>query len=96
MRASQKGGLLAALIVTLISFQPADLKVTDGDTFRAISGPYKGERVRLRTFNAPEMDEEGGPEAKAALQEWISNHEGPIECRQYARDRWARIIAECD
>ena len=68
----------------------------DGDSLKVIAGPHKGERIRLRATHAPEWDQPGGPEATKALKDWVENHDGPIKCTQYARDRWARIIAECE
>ena len=46
------------------------LRVIDGDTF---TGWYDGEEtsVRLAAFDAPAPGEEGGPEAKAALEKLI-------------------------
>lgn len=67
-------------------------RVIDGDTFE-VEGPGRVRlRVRLRRKNAPELDEPGGLEAKAALEARIGGKR--VRIRAYARDRYGRTIAE--
>jgi len=67
-------------------------RVIDGDTF-VVEGPDEVRvRIRLRRVNAPELDEPGGPEAKAALEERILGKR--IHLKSYAIDKYGRTIAE--
>lgn len=68
-------------------------RVIDGDTFY-VQGPDGRDRVRLRRINAPELDEPGGPEAKAALEQRLLHKR--IHLTIYARDRYGRAIAEIE
>ena len=72
-------------------------RVIDGDTLE-----WKGERVRLLGFDAPEMKQtcqrDGvtwpcGKEARKALAEWIGGRE--VTCRGNMRDRYERLLAHC-
>ena len=67
-------------------------RIVDGDTLM-IEIEGKVERVRLRRVNAPEMDEPGGPEAKAALEKKFPPGSA-VRVTIYARDVYARIVAE--
>ena len=67
-------------------------RVIDGDTFEVAGPGGVRVRIRLRRTNAPEMDEPGGPEAKAALEAKIGGKQ--IHLKSYARDRYGRTIAE--
>ena len=67
-------------------------RVIDGDTFEVAGPGGVRVRIRLRRTNAPEMDEPGGPEAKAALEAKIGGKR--IHLKSYARDRYGRTIAE--
>ena len=66
-------------------------RVVDGDTF-IVQGPEGRDRVRLRLLNAPEMDEPGGPEAKAALEKQLLGKR--VHLTIYARDVYGRMVAE--
>ena len=67
-------------------------RVIDGDTFEVAGPGGVRVRIRLRRTNAPEMDEPGGPEAKAALERKIGGKR--IHLKSYARGRYGRTIAE--
>ena len=66
------------------------LRVIDGDTFVAEGPGAVRVRMRLRNFDAPELDEPGGPEAKAALEARLLDKR--VEVRSYATDRYGRAI----
>jgi len=46
------------------------VKVTDGDTLEIRMDGGKADRVRLTGIDAPELSQEHGQEAKAALTKW--------------------------
>lgn len=61
----------------------------DGDTLRI------GEmRVRLFGIDAPEIAQEGGPEARERLRKLVA-YGTLITCRRTATDRYARVVAKC-
>ena len=62
--------------------------VVDGDTI--VIGR---ERVRIQNFNAPELHQPGGPEAKARMQALTLGKE--VHCDGKARDRYGRLVARC-
>lgn len=64
-------------------------RVVDGDTI-----VIARERIRLQNFNAPEMNEPGGPEAKARMQALTQGK--TVHCDGKARDRYGRLVARCD
>ncbi len=65
--------------------------VVDGDTI-TVEDPWGlRTRVRLRDTDAPELDEPGGREAKAALEEELQGRR--VRMISYARDRYGRLIA---
>lgn len=70
------------------------VRIVDGDTLM-IRMEGRAERVRLRRLNAPELDEEGGPEAKAALEERFPVG-SRVRVQPFARDRWGRLVAEVE
>ncbi len=74
----------AAAMLILLSYT-----VTDGDTLRA-----DGVGIRLWGIDAPEPDEPGGPEARAALQAFTAGAE--LRCEVKGTDRYRRIVARCD
>ena len=63
-------------------------RVVDGDTL-----VIDHQRIRIQNFNAPEMNEPGGPEARAKMQALTSGH--IVHCDPKARDKYARIVARC-
>ncbi|MCL5776442.1 thermonuclease family protein [Limibaculum sp. FT325] len=63
-------------------------RVIDGDTLA-----LGDVRIRLHALHAPEMDEPRGREAKAALAAIVGRK--PITCRAVDRDRYGRIVADC-
>ena len=72
-------------------------RVIDGDTLE-----WKGERVRLLGFDAPEMkqtcERDGvtwlcGKEARKALANWIGAHD--VKCEGDTRDKYGRLLAHC-
>ena len=67
-------------------------KIVDGDTL-IVSIEGKNERVRLRRVNAPELDEPGGEEAKAALEEKFPPG-SRVRVTTYARDVYGRLVAD--
>lgn len=67
-------------------------RVIDGDTLEIVDAGGIRTRVRLRSVDAPEMDEPGGPEAKAALKAQLGT--GRLRVTPYARDRYGRLIAD--
>lgn len=79
--------LLILLPVTAYALDGPD-RVVDGDTL-----VIDHQRIRIQNFNAPEMNEPGGPEAKAKMQALTSGH--VVHCDPKARDKYARIVARC-
>lgn len=81
-----------AILLICIAFPALALdgpaRVVDGDTI-AIGR----DRIRIQNFNAPEMNEPGGLEAKAKMQALTSGH--IVHCDPKARDKYARIVARC-
>ena len=67
------------------------IKVLDGDTIDVEDASGVRTRVRFRDYDAPEMDEPGGPEAK----DWMITRlgRGPVSLRAYAKDKYGRTIA---
>jgi endonuclease YncB( thermonuclease family) len=61
--------------------------VVDGDTFR-----YKGERIRLRGIDTPELNEPGGQAARLRLEELIRS--GPVRIVPRGRDVYDRLVAD--
>jgi len=84
----------ALLVLSLSSCAPPCVvqRIVDGDTLIVrIEG--KNERVRLRRENAPEMDEPGGPEAKATLEKRFPVGSA-VTLEIHARDVYGRIIGD--
>ena len=68
------------------------IRVVDGDTIVIEDAGGIQTWVRLRRIDAPEMDEPGGPEAKAALEAaWLGRQ---VRVTPYARDRYGRTVAD--
>lgn len=66
-------------------------RVIDGDTIEIVDAGGIRTRVRLRDVDAPEMDEPGGPEAKATLERQVLGRK--VYVPPYARDRYGRLVA---
>lgn len=64
-------------------------RVVDGDTI-----VIARERIRIQNFNAPEMNQPGGPEAKARMEALTRGK--VVHCDPKARDRYARLVARCE
>lgn len=79
---------LALLLLLSLPAQAQEARVIDGDTL-AIGR----DRIRLQNHNAPELDQPGGPEAKAKLESLTAGKH--VTCEPKARDRYARIVARC-
>ena len=91
---------LLVIALAVILAHPAvagTTRVIDGDTLE-----WKGERVRLMGFDAPEMkqscERDGvtwlcGKEARKALAEWIGDQD--VKCEGDKRDRYGRLLAHC-
>lgn len=62
-------------------------KAIDGDTFR-----YRGQRYRLRDYNAPEIGKPGSKEATRSLQKKLDS--GSYEYKPIAKDAYGRDIVE--
>jgi len=69
-------------------------RVIDGDTIEIVDAGGIRTRVRFQDVDAPEMDEPGGPEAKAALEERLMGHD--VVVTPHARDRYGRLIADVE
>lgn len=80
--------LLLCLVATPALALDGPARVVDGDTL-----VIARERIRLQNFNAPELDQPGGPEAKAKLQAITRGK--IVHCDGKARDRYARLVARC-
>jgi endonuclease YncB( thermonuclease family) len=65
------------------------VRVVDGDTFSTDARP---ERVRLRSLNAPELNEPGGRKAKKALENAILGKKVRLEI--VSHDRFGRAVAQ--
>lgn len=81
-------GILVLLICTPAHALDGTARVVDGDTL--VIGQ---ERIRLRNYNAPEIHEPGGPQAKAKLERLTNGKQ--VHCDPKARDRYARLVATC-
>ena len=91
---------MSAAILTILVACPVlaeSARVIDGDTLE-----WKGERIRLLGFDAPEMkqtcERNGetwlcGKESRKALAEWIGDRD--VECVGDERDRYGRLLAHC-
>lgn len=62
-------------------------KAIDGDTFR-----YKGERYRVRQYNAPELGQPGSQKATRRLQNKLDS--GDYKWEPIAKDAYGRPIVE--
>ena len=88
--------------MTALIFLCATAMAVDGDTLRCANIESANGRVRLARIDAPEMREDAGRQAKAALAAML---DGPVRCRQIDadpripgyqhRDRYGRIVARC-
>ena len=67
-------------------------RVIDGDTIEIVDAGGIRTRVRFRRIDAPELDEVGGPEAKAALEKRMLGKR--VRVTPHARDRYGRLIAD--
>ena len=93
-------GILTTTLVVLLVACPAfadTVRLIDGDTLE-----WKGERIRLMGFDAPEMKQtckrDGvtwlcGKEARKTLAEWIGGRD--VDCEGDKRDRYGRLLAHC-
>jgi len=61
-------------------------KAIDGDTFR-----YRGQRYRLREYNAPEIGQPGSPRATKNLQKKLDS---AYRYKSVARDVYGRSVVE--
>ena len=64
-------------------------RVVDGDTI-----VIARERIRIQNFNAPELHQPGGPEAKARMEALTRGK--VVHCDPKARDRYARLVGRCE
>lgn len=62
-------------------------KAIDGDTYR-----YKGQRYRLRDYNAPEKGQPGSQKATRSLQKRLDS--GQYQYKGVAKDQYGRTIVE--
>lgn len=62
-------------------------KAIDGDTYK-----YKGERYRLRDYNAPEIGRPGSKKATQSLQRKLNS--GNYEYKSVAKDAYGRTIVK--
>lgn len=62
-------------------------KAIDGDTYR-----YKGQRYRLRDYNAPEKGQPGSNQATQSLQRRLDS--GSYQYKSVAKDRYGRSVVE--
>ena len=65
------------------------LRVSDGDTI-TIAAEGRKEKVRLIGIDAPELRQEGGPEARQYLEKRILNRRVKVEGE--TRDRYGRLL----
>jgi micrococcal nuclease len=77
--------------VQLTRFRARLHSVQDGDSFTVLDQLGKRERVRLSGIDAPELEQAGGPQAKAALESLLIAPELVIEPRK--RDPFGRWVA---
>jgi len=66
--------------------------IVDGDGL-CVGHDRGGIEVRLGDFNAPEKDQPGGKEAKAALERIAMGRH--VECVRTGRQTWDRIVSVC-
>lgn len=87
--------LFISLVLNIFFFQKAKtaskgievLGVIDGDTL-VLAGQV---RIRLRSLDAPELTNCGGPEAKAELEKWVLGKK--VEIKEKVVDQQARPMA---
>lgn len=87
------GAAVCVCLALALSTYPAlaldgPARVIDGDTM-----VIAHERIRLQNFNAPELDQPGGQQAKAKLQQITRGK--TVHCDGKARDKYARLVARC-
>lgn len=84
--------IMLAAVVALAAFPAMAVegpaRVVDGDTL--VIGR---ERIRLRNYNAPELHQAGGIEARMRLERLVAGR--VVVCAGRARDRFARLVALC-
>jgi endonuclease YncB( thermonuclease family) len=62
-------------------------KAIDGDTYK-----YKGNRYRLRDYNAPEVGQPGSKKATQSLQRKLNS--GNYEYKSVAKDKYGRSVVK--
>ncbi len=65
--------------------------ISDGDTFRLLTGEYKTIRVRLHGVDAPEKGQDYGTQARQALSNLVFSK--AVQVVQKSKDRYGRTIA---
>ena len=96
MKRGRRIGIILVIALLLAGCASAPryevVRIVDGDTL-IVRVEGKNERVRLRRLNAPELDEEGGQEAKEALERRFPAG-SRVKIEIFARDKYGRIVAE--
>lgn len=81
--------LLLLCVQALGATEGRCLRVSDGDTI-TIAAEGRKEKVRLIGIDAPELRQEGGPEARQYLEKRILNRRVKVEGE--TRDRYGRLL----
>ncbi|MFA5181738.1 MAG: hypothetical protein WC405_10495 [Syntrophales bacterium] len=97
-----KGFLALTSVLAILTFSTPDLwagKSTHSGTYRSFRGAraidgdtffYQGKRYRIQQYNAPELNEPGGRQAKKVLQQKINS--GSYVWKPVARDKYGCTI----
>lgn len=91
MEGSEGNAKMLHLIASIGLVISGDATATDGDTLRF---KYLDQSIRIWGIDAPEMSQEGGEAAKAALSAMLRT--GVIRCEVRGRDRYKRLVARCE
>ena len=67
--------------------------VYDGDTFRVTDGQTET-KIRLCGIDAPELEQQGGTEARDRLQQLVERGDGQIILVPVETDQYGRMVAE--
>lgn len=74
------------------SYAATVVKISDGDTLHARDGDGRKHKVRLAYIDAPELQQAGGQDSRAALQDMLDGQ--VVQVVVFGRDRYQRELAQ--